>query len=229
VIGFLAGELGTPPGGWPEPLRSKALAGREVPVRMSELTAEQEAGLTGQDVRRTLDELLFPGPAREYEEAVRAYGDLAPIPTRPFFYGLVPGEEIAVSLGRGLDLFVELEAVGDADERGKRTVLCKLNGALRAVTVRDRSIETSEHGGERADPADPGHVAAPFSGVVALTVKAGDTVVAGQAVATIEAMKMEANITTNQPGIVERVAVASVASVEPGDLLLVVRPAPTKD
>jgi pyruvate carboxylase len=228
VIGFLAGELGTPPGGWPEPFRSKALAGREVPVRMTELTPEQESGLTGPDVRRTLDELLFPGPAREFSEAVRAYGDLAPVSTRPFFYGLVAGEEIAVSLERGLDLFVELEAVGDADERGKRTVLCKLNGALRAVTVRDRSIETGEHGGERADPADPGHIAAPFSGVVALTVKAGDTVVAGQTVATIEAMKMEANITTSQHGEVERVAISPVAPVEPGDLLLVVRPDPTE-
>ena len=28
VIGFLSGELGDPPGGWPEPFRSKALAGR---------------------------------------------------------------------------------------------------------------------------------------------------------------------------------------------------------
>ena len=27
VIGFLHGELGDPPGGWPEPFRSKALAG----------------------------------------------------------------------------------------------------------------------------------------------------------------------------------------------------------
>lgn len=25
VIGFLHGELGTPPGGWPEPFRSKAI------------------------------------------------------------------------------------------------------------------------------------------------------------------------------------------------------------
>ncbi len=27
VIGFLRGELGDPPGGWPEPFRTKALAG----------------------------------------------------------------------------------------------------------------------------------------------------------------------------------------------------------
>ncbi|MEJ7743400.1 MAG: hypothetical protein WKF73_13145 [Nocardioidaceae bacterium] len=30
VIGFLSGELGDPPGGWPEPFRTKALAGRTV-------------------------------------------------------------------------------------------------------------------------------------------------------------------------------------------------------
>ncbi|MEJ7757185.1 MAG: hypothetical protein WKF83_13595 [Nocardioidaceae bacterium] len=28
VIGFLSGELGDPPGGWPEPFRAKALEGR---------------------------------------------------------------------------------------------------------------------------------------------------------------------------------------------------------
>ena len=28
VIGFLRGELGDPPGGWPEPFRTRALAGR---------------------------------------------------------------------------------------------------------------------------------------------------------------------------------------------------------
>ena len=31
VIGFLRGELGDPPGGWPEPFRTRALAGRPAP------------------------------------------------------------------------------------------------------------------------------------------------------------------------------------------------------
>ena len=35
VIGFLRGDLGTPAGGWPEPLREKALAGRGTPKRWS--------------------------------------------------------------------------------------------------------------------------------------------------------------------------------------------------
>jgi len=45
VIGFLNGELGDPPGGWPEPFRTKALRGRTVPVRDIELSAEDSADL----------------------------------------------------------------------------------------------------------------------------------------------------------------------------------------
>ena len=32
VVGFMAGELGDLPGGWPEPFRTKVLAGREVTI-----------------------------------------------------------------------------------------------------------------------------------------------------------------------------------------------------
>ena len=52
----------------------------------------------------------------------------------------------------------------------------------------------------------------------------GDEVAPGQAVATIEAMKMEAAITSPVAGVVERVAVPKTQQVEAGDLLVVVRP-----
>jgi pyruvate carboxylase len=68
----------------------------------------------------------------------------------------------------------------------------------------------------------PGHVAAPFAGAVTVTVKAGDTVNAGDTVATIEAMKMEASITTPVGGKVTRLAISSVEQVQGGDLLIVV-------
>ena len=47
VIGFLRGELGDPPGGWPEPFRSKALAGRAAPRAggPAELTEADRDGL----------------------------------------------------------------------------------------------------------------------------------------------------------------------------------------
>ncbi len=53
---------------------------------------------------------------------------------------------------------------------------------------------------EKADRNHPGHVAAPFAGVVTLVVAEGQTVSAGDTVATIEAMKMEAAITAPRGG-----------------------------
>lgn len=75
---------------------------------------------------------------------------------------------------------------------------------------------------EKADRGDPDHIAAPFAGVVTVGVRAGDEVHAGQGVATIEAMKMEATITASKAGIVMRVAVSAPAQVEGGDLVVVV-------
>ena len=73
--------------------------------------------------------------------------------------------------------------------------MATINGQLRPVSVRDRSVASDVAAAEKADPAKPGHVAAPFQGVVTVGVAEGDTVEAGDTVATIEAMKMEASIT----------------------------------
>ena len=64
VIGFLGGELGDPPGGWPEPFRTKALQGRTVQLRDVELSEEDSAALDekGRTRQATLNRLLFPGP-----------------------------------------------------------------------------------------------------------------------------------------------------------------------
>ncbi|AVZ41086.1 hypothetical protein CT688_05470 [Dietzia sp. JS16-p6b] len=74
---------------------------------------------------------------------------------------------------------------------------------------------------ERADPGDPLHVAAPFSGVVTITVGVGDEIEPGGTVATIEAMKMEAAITSPGGGTVDRIAINTVGQVEAGDLIVV--------
>ena len=92
VIGFLRGELGDPPGGWPEPFRTRALAGRA-----------RAEGRHGADRRRprgparrhaapggTLNRLLFPGPTQEYAAHRDAYGDTSVLSTKDFLYGLEP-------------------------------------------------------------------------------------------------------------------------------------------
>jgi pyruvate carboxylase len=100
--------------------------------------------------------------------------------------------------------------------------MCIINGQLRPVVVRDRSIASAVPTAEKADRANADHIAAPFAGVVTVNIGVGDTVEAGQTVATIEAMKMEAAITAPKSGTVARVAVSPTAQVEGGDLLVVV-------
>ncbi|MFD3732112.1 pyruvate carboxylase [Streptomyces sp. NPDC058632] len=219
VIGFLRGELGTPPGGWPEPFRTKALRGRADAKPVQELTADDRAGLA-KDRRATLNRLLFAGPAREFETHRQTFGDTSVLDSKAFFYGLRPDKEYTVDLDPGVRLLIELQAVGDADERGMRTVMSTLNGQMRPIQVRDRAAASDAPVTEKADRNDPGHVAAPFAGVVTLTVAEGDEVAAGATVATIEAMKMEAAITAPKSGTVTRLAINRIQQVEGGDLLV---------
>ena len=221
VIGFLAGELGEPPGGWPEPFRSKALAGRTVKPQLTELTDDQRHGLAT-DTRTTLNALLFPGPTKDFLESRERYGDVSVLRTLDYLYGLRPNTEHRVEIEEGKTLILGVEAISDPDERGIRTVMCTINGQLRPVNVRDRSVAADAPAAEKADAGVPGQVAAPFGGVVTATVAEGDEVEAGSTVATIEAMKMEASITTPVGGTVKRVAVRGPQEVDGGDLVVVV-------
>ncbi|MEV0783850.1 pyruvate carboxylase [Streptomyces sp. NPDC050423] len=219
VIGFLRGELGDPPGGWPEPFRTRALQGRPAKSATPRLSDEDREGLK-QSPRATLNRLLFPGPTKEFDAHRETYGDTSVLPTQDFLYGLETETEHTVTLDPGVTLLIELEAISEADERGYRSVLATLNGQLRPVSVRDRSVATEVKAAEKADRGNAGHVAAPFAGVVTLQVEEGASVSAGQTVATIEAMKMEASITAQAAGVVRRLAIGRVQQVEAGDLLI---------
>ncbi|TFD03544.1 pyruvate carboxylase [Cryobacterium sp. TMT1-66-1] len=226
VIGFMAGELGELPGGWPEPFRTKVLAGRDVRVGVTEITAGERTalGASSAERRAMLNQLLFPAPTRQFEQVKESYGDLSVIDTVDYLYGLQQGQEHAVEIAKGVRLYVGLEAIGEADDKGMRTVMTILNGQLRPVFVRDTSITVQTKIAEKADANQPGQIAAPFSGVVTLQVEEGAHVEAGQSVASIEAMKMEAAITTSIAGTIERVAIPLTQQVDAGDLLVVVRP-----
>jgi pyruvate carboxylase len=219
VIGFLRGELGDPPGGWPEPFRTRALEGRPPRKAGPELTIEDRRGLRD-DTRATLNRLLFPGPTKEYLDHRETYGDTSVLSTKDHLYGLETDVEHTVELEPGVTLLIELEAISEPDERGFRTVLTTLNGHLRPVVVRDESIASDVKAAEKADRSNSAHLAAPFAGVVTLQVAEGDRVEDGQTVATIEAMKMEASITAHRAGTVGRLAIGRVQQVEGGDLLL---------
>ncbi len=224
VIGFLNGELGDPPGGWPEPFRTKALEGRTWRPPSEELDDDDRAGLAGGRTsrRRTLNRLLFPGPTKEFEEARATYGDVSALPTLDYLYGLRHGDEHQADISEGKTVLFGLEAIGEPDERGYRTVMATINGQLRPLSIRDKNVASEVAAAEKADPSKPGQVAAPFQGAVTLVVAEGDTVNAGDTVATIEAMKMEAAITAPNGGKVERLAISGTQQVDGGDLILVI-------
>jgi pyruvate carboxylase len=89
--------------------------------------------------------------------------------------------------------------------------------------VRDRSIQAEVPTIEKSDPVGRSHVAAPLTGVITCAVASGATVEAGDAVATIEAMRWSRLSPAPRSGEVLRVAApAAGTAVEPGDLVAVV-------
>jgi pyruvate carboxylase len=224
VVGFMAGELGDLPGGWPEPFRSKILKEKKFVVTERVLSEDHlhRLALPGLDRQALLNELLFPGPTKEFESVRETYGDVSVLATKDYLYGLRLGEETVVEVEPGVSLYVSLETISEPDDHGVRTVMVALNGQVRPVSIRDHSIKVTVAVAEKADYGNSRHVAAPFSGVVTLSAKEGDVVAEGDIVATIEAMKMEAGISATASGTIERVAIPATQQVEAGDLLLVI-------
>ncbi len=97
-------------------------------------------------------------------------------------------------------------------------VLCA--GRQTRVTLRDAALE--EGGG----PEHSGLVRAPMHGkVLAVLVEQGTTVVRGQRLAIIEAMKMEHTLTAPIDGTVTEIAVSADAQVAEGAKLIAIAPA----
>ena len=75
-----------------------------------------------------------------------------------------------------------------------------------------------------AAPAATGaKVTCPLPGtIIAINVKEGDTVAAGQTLVVLEAMKMENNIDAERGGVVKQILVAAGATVMEGDVQIVI-------
>ncbi|GED97355.1 pyruvate carboxylase [Gordonia crocea] len=222
VIGFFRGELGEPAAGWVEPLRSEVLRGRGEAPEPTPVADDDRAVLAqpGTARREVLNRLLFPGPTKDLAEHRATFGDTSRLSANAFLYGLRAGVEEHVELEPGVERTIGLAAVSDVDENGQRTVMCTVNGQLRSVLVRDRSVADAPTAAAKADPANPRHVGAPFDGVISLKVSVGDKVAAGDPLGTIEAMKMESTITAPRAGTVAGLPLGSQADTHGGDLIV---------
>ena len=74
-----------------------------------------------------------------------------------------------------------------------------------------------------APAATGAKVTCPLPGtIIAINVKEGDTVAAGQTLVVLEAMKMENNIDAERGGVVKQILVTAGATVMEGDVLIVI-------
>ena len=235
VVSMLRGDLGQPPGGWPEQLQAKALKGEDpITVRPGSLLPDLDLDAARRELEseigREVDAwdlsawLMYPKVFTGFERARDQYGPTSVLPTLTYFYGMQAGDEIFVDLQQGVTLVVRCLAFGETDDKGEVTVFFELNGQPRRVKVPDRA-HGAEGGGARrkADPADATHVGAPMPGVVSqLAVAAGQGVAAGDVLLSIEAMKMETAIHAEHAGTVGEVLVKAGDQIDAKDLLLTV-------
>jgi pyruvate carboxylase len=234
VVEMMQGCLGEPAGGWPRQFQDIVLrSARATPLKGRPGASLPPADLAGAaDIVRTktdrppreedvLSYLLYPNVFMDYTEHWRQYGDTTVIPTRNFFYGIQPGDEISVHIEPGKTLIIRFLTTGEARDDGRRTVFFELNGQPREVTVIDRSVAVAAEPRPKADPGNPGHVAAPMPGKVsAIAVRKGQPVKIGQHLFSMEAMKMETAVSSPVEAVVADVAVKVGMTVEAGDLVI---------
>jgi biotin carboxyl carrier protein len=114
------------------------------------------------------------------------------------------------------------------EREGDRTFV-SLDGERIDVRVQDEvSRALSAIGGVRT--AGPSEIAAPMPGIVVdVLVASGDSVVAGQAVVVLEAMKMQNELVAEADGIVDRILAEKGETVDGGATLVTLLPPAPED
>ncbi len=220
VIAFLHGQLGVPAGGFLEPFTTQVLAGKPKPPEPVFNSADMAMLDDERHRRPALTRLMLPTEAANFNKLRATYGHIAVLPTKLALYGLEPMTMETIQVEPGQVLFVELDAVGDVDESGKRTVHMRANGQPVVFRVLDAKARVTKVAHPKADASNPRQSASSVPGVVILKVQVGDQVRTGDRIAIVEAMKMESAVSAAVDGVVKALHVATGAQVEPGDLLV---------
>ena len=239
VKSFFRGDLGQPYGGFPEKIQKIVLKDEKPyterpnahlePIDFEKEFAEFEK-LFSEGMGRELDITdflsykLYPKVFTEaYNHQVK-FGNVINIPTKNFFYGMEPGEEIIVELDRGKTLLIQFLSLGEANDDGMAKVFFKVNGQTRAVEVKDESVKVEKVLHQKVDKNDKKQIGAPLQGALSnITVKAGDKVEKNQPLFVIEAMKMETTITANAAGEVDKIVLKEGDMVFSDDLVIVMK------
>ncbi|MEL7396052.1 MAG: pyruvate carboxylase [Pseudomonadota bacterium] len=233
VVDMMRGNLGQPPGGWPEAIQKKILKD-EAPSteRPGKHLKPVDLEVTRKDVTDQLegksvdDEdlsgyLMYPKVFLDYMGRHRIYGPVRTLPTKTFFYGMQPGNEISVEIDPGKTMEIRLQAIGETDENAEVRVFFELNGQPRIIRVPNRLVKSTTASRPKAELGNPNHVGAPMPGVVSsVAVQVGQKVAEGDALLTIEAMKMETGIYAERAATVKAVHVQPQGQIDAKDLMI---------
>ncbi|KAN0075659.1 pyruvate carboxylase [Elaphomyces granulatus] len=231
VLEFLEGLMGQPYGGFPEPLRTKALRDRRKldkrpglflkPLDLVKIKNDIKEKFGSSTECDVASYAMYPKVYEDYRKFVKKYGDLSVLPTRYFLARPEIGEEFHVELEKGKVLILKLLAIGPLSEQtGQREVFYEMNGEVRQVTVEDNKAAVDNAARIKADPADSSQVGAPMSGVVVeIRVHDGHEAKKGDPIAVLSAMKMEMVISAPHHGVVTNLQVKEGDSVDGQDLI----------
>jgi len=232
VVGMMRGDLGLPPGGWPQAIQKKVLKGGApiegrpgaamAHVDLEAVRAQVSDELEGKEVddEDLCSYLMYPKVYLDYMGRRRDFGPVRQIPTPVFFYGMEPGQELLVELEPGKTLVIRLETIGESHD-GEVRVFFELNGQPRDIRVPDRHGGAAKAANPKAQPGNSAHVGAPLPGVVArVNVEVGQKVEQGALLASIEAMKMETALHAERAGVVKAIHATAGAQVDAKDLLI---------
>ncbi len=233
VVSLFRGDIGQPQGGFPPELQRKVLKGAEprterpgLALSPVDLAAERKA-LQAKMPRAITDYefaswLMYPKVFTDYMANRSHYGNTSVLPTRAFFYGMQPGEEITIDLERGKHLIVRYVTTSDIHDDGTRSVFFELNGQPRAIKIADRSQVAKRPVRRQASVDEPNEIGAPMPGTIATVhVAEGQAVARGDVLLTIEAMKMETSVRAERDAKVARVVTRPGEQVDAKDLLVV--------
>ncbi|ULB08985.1 pyruvate carboxylase [Cereibacter azotoformans] len=240
VVDMLKGNLGQPHGGWPDPILKKVLKGErpsterpgahlppvDIEAARTKLLSEIKQGAedpldSAVDSEDLNGYLMYPKVFTDYRARHKIYGPVRTLPTRTFFYGMEPGEEITAEIDPGKTLEIRLSAVGETSDEGDAKVFFELNGQPRVIRVPNRAVKAKTAARPKAQEGNPSHVGAPMPGSVAsVAVTVGQKVKPGDLLLTIEAMKMETGLHADRPATVKALHVGTGAQIEAKDLLV---------
>ncbi|MCJ8510003.1 pyruvate carboxylase [Rhizobium lemnae] len=233
VVSMLRGDLGQPPGGWPEALQKKALKG-DTPytvrpgslLKDADLDAERK--VIEEKLGRSVDDfefasyLMYPKVFTDFALASDTYGPVSVLPTPAYFYGMADGEELFANIEKGKTLVVVNQAASAPDAQGLVTVFFELNGQPRRIKVPDRSRAATSIARRKAESGNAAQLGAPMPGVISrVFVSTGQKVKAGDVLLSIEAMKMETALHAEKDGEITEVAVKAGDQIDAKDLLIV--------